>query len=107
MPGARGALSCEAWNTREYFWTATAEDVTACLDAGAGLEARDDTGRTPLHQAAYDQKPVAVGTLLAAGADKEARDDTGQTPLHQAVSHDHPAAARMLLAAGDRCRSAG
>ena len=32
---AQTAPNCEEWNTREFFETATVEDVTACLDAAA------------------------------------------------------------------------
>ena len=66
----QGALSCEAWNTIEYFRTATVEDVTACLDAGADVAARTDDGYTPLHWAAgTNDNPAVIEALLAAGAD--------------------------------------
>ena len=40
---------CETWNRREFFETATVEEVAACLDVGADVAARDDDGRAPLH----------------------------------------------------------
>ena len=53
---AQRTPSCEEWNTEEYFQTATVENVTACLDAGADLEARNYLGNTPLHEAAEVQR---------------------------------------------------
>ena len=99
---AQRTPSCEEWNTAEYFQTATVEDVTACLDAGADPMARDDIGRTPLHWAALaNENPAAIETLLRAGAELEARDDIGHTPLHwAALANENPAAIETLLRAG-------
>ena len=44
---AQRTPSCEEWNTKEYFQTATVENVTACLDAGADPKARDYDGTRP------------------------------------------------------------
>lgn len=48
---------------------------------GADVKARNDTGLTPLHLAAY---PEIVRILAKHGADLEAREDGGGTPLHLA-----------------------
>ena len=43
---------CDGWNTEEFFETAMVSTVTACLAAGADIEARNDNDTTPLHMAA-------------------------------------------------------
>ena len=99
---AQAGLGCEQWNTQEFFEAATVEDVTACLDAGADVKARDEFGYTPLHRAArFNEKPAVIEALLAAGANIEARDEFGYTPLHQAAkSNEKPAVFEALLAVG-------
>ena len=78
------AGACDNWNTEEFFETATVEEVTACLAAGADTAAQDRYGRTPLHQAArYNESPAVVDALLAAGADIKAQNGFGDTPLHR------------------------
>ncbi|MEW2294598.1 ankyrin repeat domain-containing protein [Streptomyces sp. NPDC006743] len=49
--------------------------VRAALAAGAGLEARDEEGRTPLLLAALADQVPAAGVLVGAGADVNAQDD--------------------------------
>ena len=99
---AQATPSCEEWNTKEYFQTATVENVTACLDAGADPMARNENSITPLHYAArYNENSAVVQVLLAAGADLEARDTYGNTPLHYAARYnENPAVLKALLAAG-------
>ena len=59
-----------------------AETVPLLLAAGADVDARNRSGRTPLHQATdrKDNQEV-IRILVAAGADVDARDDAGATPL--------------------------
>ena len=90
---------CEDWNTGRFFATATARTVTACLEAGADLDARHESapftsfswtdtegGNTPLHFASGSSWDLAVtAVLLAAGADVNARNQRGATPLHMAA----------------------
>ena len=100
---AQATPSCEEWNTKEYFQTATVENVTACLDAGADLEAPVWFGLTPLALAAKDNKnPAVIKALLAAGAALESRDTVyGGTPLHWAAHENkNPAVIQALIAAG-------
>ena len=47
--------------------------MTALLEAGANLEARDESGKTPLHPAALGGTAEAVMALLGAGADPKVR----------------------------------
>jgi len=73
--------------------------VSALLEAGADVEARDRDGQTVLHRAAQHFPPEAQ-LLLAAGADKNARDEHGSTPLHTAVLASSLEAVSALLEAG-------
>ncbi len=71
-------MSCAEWNTQAYFETATVEDVTACLDAGADPAATNDAGVTPLHWAAFrNPNPAVIEALIAAGAILNVRDEEG------------------------------
>ena len=89
---AQRTPSCEEWNTKEYFQTATVDDVTACLDAGADLEAPAWLGLPPLALAAKDTKnPAVIQALIDAGADPKVRDESGRTPLHRvATNNENP-----------------
>ena len=103
---AQATLSCEAWNTEAFFETATPEDVTACLDAGAAPMAPDADGITPLHWAVWsNETPAVVEVLLAAGADLEARNNNDRTALHNAAGmNENPAVVEVLLAPGPTWR---
>ena len=95
------AENCDKWNTEKFFKTATVETVTACLDAGADLNAPGGWKQTPLHWAVlYSPWQAVVRALLAAGADVHAQDKWGATPLHRATRRDDAPLIRMLLAAG-------
>ena len=57
-----------------------ADIVKQLVDAGADVDARDESGRTPLHQAAaLSLFPAVITALLEVGADGKAQDDEGQT----------------------------
>ena len=106
---ASAQQGCDGWNTNAFFIDATAETVTACLEAGADLSAisdnrgwPEDRGNTPLHFASrYSWDRTVITVLLAAGADVDARNRHGATPLHvAAASYRDPGVAAELVGAG-------
>lgn len=78
------------------------ERVKALLDAGANIEARDETfGRTPLMEAALEGKTAVVKTLLSRGAEINAKATFyGNTALIFASGDGKAEVVRLLLAAG-------
>jgi ankyrin repeat protein len=55
--------------------------VQVLLAKGADVNARDNTGGTPLILAAFEGRTNAVQILLAHGADVNAKDNKGETAL--------------------------
>ncbi|MCY3681560.1 MAG: ankyrin repeat domain-containing protein [Gemmatimonadetes bacterium] len=101
MNKVQTAVSCKGWDTEDYFKTATLEEVTACLDTGIDLNARDDAGATPLHRAAKNTENLdVIKALINAGADIEAQDKDYRTPLYWAVSFNNLPAIKILINAG-------
>ena len=89
---------CDEWNTRAFFESATAAEVSACLAAGADVAARRDDDDTPLHLAAnFNENPAVIEVLLAAGADLEARD---QSLIRATLYNANPGVIAALLAGG-------
>jgi Ankyrin repeats (3 copies)/Ankyrin repeats (many copies) len=66
------------------------------LDAGAKLQAPDDDGDSPLHEAVRGRSRRAVELLMARGADPRARNRAGQTPVSLAKERKLTAIARLL-----------
>ena len=92
----RKLLSRSFWNSRP-----DAEAITALINAGADIKARDKYGWTPLHIAARISTVEVVTALIAAGADIEARDGIGcWTPLHKAAMNGTVEVVKALLDAG-------
>ncbi len=58
-------LDCAKWNTEAYFETASDQDVKACLEAGADLNARDRYDLTPLDYAKVLENLAVVELLLS------------------------------------------
>ena len=64
------ASECTAWGEPEFFQTASASRVQACLQDGVDVLLRTDSGETPLHLAAgYSTDPEIIALLVAASAD--------------------------------------
>lgn len=85
--------------------------VQALLTAGANINLKDQSSRTPLMWAVFGQNIGIINTLLEAGATIDAQDCGGDTALHTAASEDLPNTyvedygvfaeiVRVLLAAG-------
>ena len=73
------------------------EAVRQHLAAGANVNAKYNSGFTPLHRAATTE---IAELLIAKGADVNARRDNGLTPLHYAAANYHKGITELLIAAG-------
>jgi ankyrin repeat protein len=71
------------------------------LEKGADIEAKDQSGRTPLLWAAAQGHKALAQLLLEKGADIEAKENgSGRTPLLLAAAQGHEAVAQLLLEKG-------
>jgi ankyrin repeat protein len=72
------------------------------LQHGANVNARDRSGRTPLHWASgyADELPECMILLLEKGANLNAPDIKGRTPLQTAVRYNAEQAVELLLKRG-------
>jgi hypothetical protein len=71
--------------------------VKLLLDKGADIEAKDNSGQTPLLWAIYDGRKEIVKLLLDKGADIKAKDKIGLTPLSLATCGGRKEIAKLLL----------
>ena len=58
------------------------------LAGGADVNAKSDSGWTPLHDAAFGSHKEITELLITAGADVNAKDEGGRTPLDMAFMSD-------------------
>ena len=64
------------------------------------LNARDETGMTPLHCAAYNNHLELAAYLISKGADVNAAKDNNSRPLHGAAFYNCPDIVKLLLEHG-------
>ena len=91
------------WSPPTLWSAAKADDVlqlTALLDAGAEIDARDARGYSSLMLAAYTGNDAAFYLLLARGADPNTADHAGNSVLMGVAFKGHLAMTRQLFAAG-------
>ena len=74
------------------------EVVKQHLAAGTDVNAKNDSGVTPLHRAAYYGHKEIVVLLIAKGADVNVKNDVGYTPL----DGNHPDTADLLRKHGGK-----
>ena len=102
----RDIISDEAKGHQEFmdFFETRSTILKACsalLVAGAEVDARDASGRTPLHYACITGDRDLVAVLIDEGcADIEAKDAVGSTPLIQCVDTFQDEMAEDLLERG-------
>ena len=66
----------------------------------ADVDAKNNDGNTPLHDAALRGNASVASILIAAGADVNAKNNFGETPLHHAALRGNASVASILIAAG-------
>ena len=76
------------------------KEIKVAGNAESDPNARNEDGRTPLHDAALLGQTGAIAALIAKGADHNAQDETGNTPLHIAAHHGQTEAIAALIAKG-------
>ena len=76
------------------------EGLTAALDAGVDIDARDGRGWTALMHAVNKGYLLLVEPLLAAKADPDVRAPDGATALFMAAVHGHSEIVGLLMKAG-------
>ena len=76
------------------------EAARLLLEHDAEVDAKNKTGRTPLHLASLDGYTEAVRLLLDHGANPDAKNTWGWTPLHMATSLGRTETVRLLLDRG-------
>jgi len=74
--------------------------VLACHAEGADVNAKDEGGWTPLHQAAWNGRKEIVELLITKGADVNTKDMSGRTPL-DLVKHN-PETANLIRKHGGK-----
>jgi ankyrin repeat protein len=66
------------------------------------VNAKSNTGRTPLHWAAARGHKEVAELLIVKGSDVNAKDDDGKTPVDWAILNDHPETIDLLRKHGGK-----
>ena len=74
--------------------------IEQLLKQGADVNAKDEDGRTPLHDASYWDLVGIAKFLIENGADVNAKDKDGWTPLYRASHWDYVGIAKLLIENG-------
>lgn len=82
--------------------TGDAETIRALAAEGADLNARDNSGRTPVHVATFTRQPDALRALAEAGADMNALDGESYDAVTIAAVADDPDLMSLALSLGNR-----
>ena len=88
-----------------YEWTplhaaANKETAELLIDKGADINAKDDTGGTPLFWAALEGNEEVAELLIRQGADVNAAGPKGWTALHWAVAMAQKKSVELLIGEG-------
>jgi tetratricopeptide (TPR) repeat protein len=78
------ASSASAKTLHDYAAAGDIDQVKRLVTDGANLDAKDKSGRTPLHYAAFANRKGMVELLVTWGANHNTKDKDGFTPLHWA-----------------------
>jgi hypothetical protein len=74
--------------------------ITAAIDAGGSVKARDHEGRTAMCYAARNGHVKAIEVLKDANASVSTRDEDGSTPIFYAAVNGHISAIKALMELG-------
>ncbi len=85
---------------RSACWSGDSDEVQRLLRSGAGVNAADNLGFTPLMRACERGNAEIARALIQAGADPQAARADGATALLDASGSNQPEALRVLVAAG-------
>ena len=75
-------------------------EAQSLISQGAAVQAKDDLGNTPLHEAARKGNPDLVQFFVRAGANPRAINAYIETPLDTAAMHGHIEVVRFLVKQG-------
>ncbi|MCZ6851802.1 MAG: ankyrin repeat domain-containing protein, partial [Planctomycetota bacterium] len=73
------------------------EVAALLLESGSEVNARSNSGATPLHDAGFAGHSLLVNLLLEHGADVYAMNLNGQSPVDLASSNGNRLTARLIL----------